>query len=136
MNFFEMCIFFCNLNNLKEGNFFLTIYRYSEIIGYRHLFPLHNEPSPMPVGWKLWEEWALNWPEMSVFRRVVYITCIIKKLIITYQEPTEGIKVWILLGYPSNILRYKSKVIRKVPSFPPALPVDNFFNIHLTKKII
>ena len=34
----------------------------------------------------------------------LYITCIIEKLIITRQKPIEGIKVWILLGYPSNIL--------------------------------
>ena len=26
------------------------------IIGNTHLFPFHNESSPMPVGWKLWEE--------------------------------------------------------------------------------
>ena len=35
--------------------------------------------------------------------------CIIEKLIITHQEPIEGIKVWILLGYKSNILGYPSK---------------------------
>ena len=29
--------------------------------------------------------------------------------LITHQEPIEGIKVWILLGYPSNILGYPSK---------------------------
>ena len=29
--------------------------------------------------------------------------------LITYQEPIEGIQVWILLGYPSNILVYPSK---------------------------
>ena len=40
----------------------------------------------------------------SLFRRAVHITCIIEKLIITHLEPIEGIKVWILLGYPSNIL--------------------------------
>ena len=37
-------------------------------------------------------------------------TCIIEKLIITHQEPIEGIKVWILLGYPSNILGYPIQV--------------------------
>ena len=58
----------------------------------------------MPVGWKLLEEEALKWPETSLFRRAVYITSIIEKLIITHQGPIEGIKAWILLGYPSNIL--------------------------------
>ena len=27
----------------------------------------------------------------------------------THKEPTEGIKVWLLLGYPTNILGYPSK---------------------------
>ena len=27
----------------------------------------------------------------------------------THKEEIEGIKVWILLGYPSNILGYASK---------------------------
>ena len=34
----------------KFGFFFLQIYRYSEIISNTHLFPLHNEPSPMHLG--------------------------------------------------------------------------------------
>ena len=33
----------------------------------------------------------------------------IEKLIITHQEPIEGIKVWILHGYPCNILGFPSK---------------------------
>ena len=50
-------------------------------------------------------------------------TCIIEKLIITHQEPTEGIQVWILLGYASNILGYASKYCnytskRKLGRFP------------------
>ena len=39
--------------------------------------------------------------------RAVFITSIREKLIITHQEPIEGIKLWILLGYPSNILGYQ-----------------------------
>ena len=46
---------------------------------------------------------------MSLFRRVVFITSIIEKLIITHQEPIEGIKVWILLGCLCNIFGYPSK---------------------------
>ena len=46
---------------------------------------------------------------MSLFRRAFFITCIIEKLIITHKEPIKGMKVWILLGYPSNILGYPSK---------------------------
>ena len=72
-------------------------------------------------------------------------TCIIKKLVITHQEPIEDIKVWILLGYPSNILGDPSKYCnytskKKLGWFPhsprPPPPVYNFFNIHLTKIII
>ena len=82
---------------------------------------------------------------MSLFRRVVYVTSITEKLIITHQEPIEGIKVWILLGYPSNILRYSSKYCnytskKKLGQFPhsscPPPKVDNFLNTHLTKNII
>ena len=40
---------------------------------------------------------------------LVYITSIIEKLIITHKEPIEGIKAWILLGYPSNIFGYPRK---------------------------
>ena len=39
------------------------------------------------------------------------MTCIIEKLIITHQEPIEDIKVWILLGYTSNILGYTSNIL-------------------------
>ena len=38
------------------------------------------------------------------FEVSVLYNSIIEKSIITHQEPIEGIKVWILLGYPSNIL--------------------------------
>ena len=48
-NFYNAHIFFCKINNFKNLYFFLPIYRYSEIIDNTHLFPLHNEPSPMPV---------------------------------------------------------------------------------------
>ena len=50
---------------LKYAYFWGEIYIYLKIckknykfigIPNTHLFPLHNEPSPMPVGLKLWEE--------------------------------------------------------------------------------
>ena len=41
------------------------------IIGNTHLFPLHNEPSSMPVGWKLWEERPFECRKMSLLRRAV-----------------------------------------------------------------
>ena len=31
--------------------------------------------------------------------------------LITHQEPIEGMQVWILLGYPSNILGYPTKYL-------------------------
>ena len=37
------------------------------------------------------------------------MTCIIDKWIITHKEPIEGIKVRLLLGYPSKIYGYPSK---------------------------
>ena len=44
-------------------------------------------------------------PENVTFQEsVLYISCIIEKLIITHQEPIEDIKVWILLGYQSIVL--------------------------------
>ena len=50
MEFFEKCRFFfgkiSNFNNLKKKN---PIYSYTAMIGNTHLFPLHNEPSSMPV---------------------------------------------------------------------------------------
>ena len=57
------------------------------------------------------------------FQEPFFITCIIEKLIITHQEPIEGIKVWRLLGYPSNILGYPSKYCnytskKKLGQFP------------------
>ena len=33
----------------------------------------------------------------------------------THQGPIEGIKVWILLGYPSNLLGYPSKYCNYTP---------------------
>ena len=78
---------------------------------------------------------------MALFRRGVHITCIIEKLIITYHEPIEGIKVWILLVYPSNILGYPNKYCnytskKKLGQFPHSPQMDDFFNIHLMKNII
>ena len=37
----------------------------------------------------------------------LYVTRCVK--LITHQEPIEGIQVWILLGYPGNVLGYPSK---------------------------
>ena len=135
---------FCKINDYK--NLLLFFYQF---IGLRVIFvctpfPLHNESSSLPVGWKLWEQLALKWPERSIFRRAVYTTFIIEKLIITHQEPILGIQVWILLGYPSNILGYPSEYCKYTsmmklgwfPHSPQPPPVGNFFNIHLTKIII
>ena len=62
----------------------------------------------------------------------------------THQEPIECIKVWTLLGYPSNTPGYPSNYFNYIskirlgqfPHFSWTPPVDNFFNIHLTKNII
>ena len=43
-------------------------------------------------------------------------TCFVEKLIITHEEPIEGIKVWILLGYSSKYCNYTSN--RKLGRFP------------------
>ena len=66
------------------------------------------------------------------------------KWIITHQEPIEGIKVRLLLRYPSNILEYPTKYQNFTskkqfgwfPHFPRPPPVDNFFTLHLSKNII
>ena len=52
--------------------------------------------------------------------------------------------MWLLLGYPSNIIGYPSKYwsytsttkLGWLPHSPLSPPVDNFFNIHFTKNII
>ena len=57
LNFFEKHVFFWQNKQLKKkSKKKLPIYRNAEIIGNMHLFPLHKEPSPMPVGGKLWEQ--------------------------------------------------------------------------------
>ena len=53
--FLNMRIFFGKIN-FRICKKKIQIFRYSAIIGNTHLFPLHNEPSLVPVGWKLWEE--------------------------------------------------------------------------------
>ena len=78
---------------------------------------------------------------MSLFKRAVYITCIIKKLIITHQEPIEGIKVWILLGYPRNILDIQVNTVITLPrgnydSFPTPPPQWITFLIFIPQKIL
>ena len=41
----------------------------------------------------------------------------------TDTEPIEGIKVWLFLGYPSNIVKlHFQDEIRMVPPFPQAPP--------------
>ena len=56
MEFFEMRVFLENKINNFDKLIKNLIYKYSEIIGHTHLFPLHNEPSPKHVGLKLWEK--------------------------------------------------------------------------------
>ena len=72
---------------------------------------------------------------------MVYITSIIEKLIITHQEPIEGIKVWILLGYPCDIVGYPSKYCnytskKKLECFP--IPPAGWitFLIVISQKIL
>ena len=77
---------------------------------------------------------------MSLSRRAVYLTCIIKKIIITHQEPIEGIKVWILLGYPRNILDIQVNTVIALPrgnydSFPIP-PQWITFLIFIPQKIL
>ena len=73
---------------------------------------------------------------------MVYITRIKEKLIITHQEPMEGIKVWILFGYPSNILGYPSKYSnytskKKLGPFPQmSTPQWTSFSIVISQKIL
>ena len=62
----------------------------------------------------------------------------------THQEPTEGKKVWILLGYVFNILGYPSKYcnytskkkLGRFPHSPGPCSVDNFFTLNVRKNII
>ena len=51
-----------------------------------------------------------------ICQAAVYLTRIIEKLIITHQEPIEGKKVWILLGYPSKYCNFTYK--KKLGRFP------------------
>ena len=44
-NFLKACIFWGKINKFKKAH-----YRNAEINSNTQLFPLHNEPSPMPVG--------------------------------------------------------------------------------------
>ena len=52
MEFFENRVFLggkiSNFKNVFKNKF--TIFRNYPVIGNMHLFPLHNEPSPVPVG--------------------------------------------------------------------------------------
>ena len=55
MEFFK-CTYFFGKTLSKFVKKSVQISRFVEIFQYVHLFSLHNEPSPIPVGWKLWEE--------------------------------------------------------------------------------
>ena len=65
---------------------------YSAIIGNTHLFPLHTEPSPMPVGWKLGGV-GLWVPENVTFQEGGLDNMYYRKINNSHQEPIEGIKV-------------------------------------------
>ena len=120
-----------NVKNLLKN---IPIYWFAEPFLDVHPFPLHNEPTSMSESWKLWEELALKWPEMSIFRRAVYTN-------MYYQTINDSIStqdiVWLLLGYPSKYCNhtYKRKLGPSPPSPQPPL-VGNFFNIYLIKTII
>ena len=57
MKFFEMRVFLFAAKwiNITNIIFFYQFIGLPNRLEYTHLFPLHNEPSPMPVGWKLEE---------------------------------------------------------------------------------
>ena len=73
MEFFENRVFFgAKISKFKNVLIKkLTIFRNYPVIGNPHLFHLHNEPSPIPVGWKLWDEQAFECRKTSLFKRLV-----------------------------------------------------------------
>ena len=75
------------------------------VICTRFLFTMN------PVGCRLKTVEGVGFEVTSyiTFQELFFITCIVEKFIITYQEPIEGIKVWILLRFPCNILWNPSK---------------------------
>ena len=126
IEFFEhRIIYFSKKKQLYEFlKKILPLNRSVETVLDTHFIPLQNEPSPILVSPKLGEEKAFECRRTSLFRRAVFIQ--IDKLIITHQEPTEGIQVLLLLGYPSNIPGYPSKYcnytskrkLGRLPHFP------------------
>ena len=58
--------------------------------------------------------------ENDTFQESIFI----EKLIIIHEEPIQGIKVWILLVYPSNILGYPSKYCTVI-TLPPRRNLDS-----------
>ena len=117
---------------------------YLGIIINPHFIPLQNEPSHILVGPTLGAPCVLS-AENVTFQESC---CNIEKWMNRKRlhiEPIEGIKVWLLVGYLSNILGYRSKYwnytsktkLGRVPHSPQAPPtVDNVFTLHLTKNII
>ena len=82
----------------------------------------------------------MKWSKTSLFGSAVFITFITEKLIITHREPIEGPKVWILLGYPCNILGYPSKycnyISKKKLGWFPRPPQWITFLIFISQKIL
>ena len=111
---------------------------YLGIIFDTHFIPLQNEPSPILVGPKALGFWV---PENITFQES---GCNVEKWMNRrnqHKEPIEGIKVWLLLGYPSNILGYPSKYWNysskmKLGWFPHSPPQWITFLIFTSQKIL
>ena len=106
--FWNACIYFCLINNFKNKKIKLLIYRYSEIIGYTHLFPLHNEPSLMPVGWKLGGV-GFEVTRNVTFQKSSLYNMYYRKINNYTSRTNKRHKSVVFLGYPSNIFAYPSR---------------------------
>ena len=69
-----------------------------------HFIPLLNEPSPIIVGPKLEAPQAFECGKRHFSEEQLKHKKMNEQKEATHKEPIESIKVWLLLGYPSNIL--------------------------------
>ena len=129
--------------NLLTKN--LPLNRSVETVVDTYLISLQNKPSPILVGPKLWEEQSFECRKTSLIRRAVVFQKMNKQKEPTQQEPMEGIKGGYCLDILVIHLDIQLNTVITLPrvnqdcspiSPKPPPPLDNVFNIHLTKHII
>ena len=94
-------IFFYKINKFK--NFVKKMFKFRGLPRYSSMLTCF-----LFTAWRLKTVEGVGFEVTGNVTFQKHVFCITEKILITHQQPIEGIKVQILVGYPYNILGYPS----------------------------